>query len=305
MVDLDVLARVIDRGTIAAAAADLGVPASTISRRIAGLERRLGVRVLERTTRRLRPTEIGELLAEKGRRVRSELDAADQLVADHQRSPRGVLRISVPTPAASDLIGPVIAEYLRRYREMRVEVIAEDRIVDLVADGYDAALRLATLSDSSLGVFRLATVGPVLAAAQSYLDRAPPLRHPRDLAEHAFVAFGKKRKQTVRFVRGEATVDVEVAPRAVATNAQLVARISAGGIGLALIPQFTAIAAGLVVVEPGGYRPAAQAFSIVTPSARTIPPKVRAFVDIMRDHMATCTEMFDSVVPRKETAKLG
>src|SRR6476646_210066 len=102
MVDLVVLARVIDRGTIAAAAAELGVPASTVSRRIGALERRLGQRVLERTTRSLRPTELGVLLAERGRRVKTELDLADQLVADHQRAPRGVLRISVPTPTASD-----------------------------------------------------------------------------------------------------------------------------------------------------------------------------------------------------------
>lgn len=305
MVDLVVLARVVERGTIAAAAAELGVPASTVSRRIAALEKRLGIRVLERTTRSLRPTELGELLAERGRRVRSELDAAEQLVADHQRAPRGVLRISVPTPTASDLIGPAIAEYLRRYRDMKVEIVAEDRLVDLVTEGFDAVLRLATLSDSSLGAIRIGTVGPVLAAAQSYLDRAPPLRHPRDLAEHAFVAFGKKRKQTVTFVRGEAVLDVELAPRAVANSAPLVAQMCAAGAGFAVIPRFTAVAAGLVVVEPGGYRPEARAFSIVTPSARAIPPKTRAFVEIMRDYLATRTDIFDSVVPRKDLGKLG
>jgi len=305
MVDLVVLARVIDRGTIAAAAAELGVPASTVSRRIGALERRLGQRVLERTTRSLRPTELGELLAERGRRVKTELDLADQLVADHQRAPRGVLRISVPTPTASDLIGPALAEYLRRYRDMKLEVIAEDRLVDLVTEGYDAALRLATLSDSSLGAIRIGTVGPVLAGAPTYLDRAPPLRHPRDLADHAFVAFGKKRRQTIRFVRGEVALEIEVAPRAAATSAPLIAQMCAAGTGLAVIPRFTAVAAGLVVVEPAGYRPEAHAFSIVTPSARAIPPKVRAFVEIMRDYLATRTDIFDSVVPRKELAKLG
>jgi DNA-binding transcriptional LysR family regulator len=298
LVDLVVLARVVERGSFARAAADLGVPPSTLSRRVAALERRLGVRVLERTTRHLRPTEIGELLAERGQRVRRELEDAERAVADHQRAPRGLLRLSVPTPVADDFVGPALAEYLRRYPDMRLEVVAEDRMVDLVAEDFDAALRIARLADSSLGAVRLAVLSPVLAAAQRYLDRAPPLRRPRDLAAHAIVAFGKRRRQTWTFVgRGGATEDIDLVPRANANSAPLVAQLAADGAGVALIPRFVAARAGLVVLEPGGFRPQAFDLSLVTPSARISATKVRAFVDLMRDFVQARPDIFDAIVP--------
>ena len=299
LVDLVVLSRVVERGSFARAATDLGVPPSTLSRRIAGLERRLGVRVLERTTRHLRPTEIGELLGERGGRVRRELEDADRVVADHQRAPRGLLRLSAPTPIADDFMGPAIAEYLRRYPDMRVELVAEDRLVDLVTEGFDAAIRVGQLSDSSMGATRLAVVAPVLAAATRYLDRAPPLRHPRDLAAHTAIGFGRRRKLTWTFVgRGGATESVDVTPRAVATNAPLVAALAAEGVGLGLIPRFVANRAGLTILEPGGFRPRSYDLSIVTPSARAAAPKLRAFIDLMRDFVAARPDMFDIVVPR-------
>jgi DNA-binding transcriptional LysR family regulator len=298
LVDLVVLARVVERGSFARAAADLGLPPSTLSRRVAALERRLGMRVLERTTRHLRPTEIGELLAERGQRVRRELEDAERAVADHQRAPRGLLRLSVPTPVADDFIGPALAEYLRRYPDMRLEVVAEDRLVDLVTEGFDAALRIGRLTDSALGAVRLAVLSPVLAAAPRYLERAPPLRRPRDLAAHAFVAFGKRRRQAWTFVgRGGATEDVELVPRANATSAPLVAQLAAEGAGVALLPRSVVARAGLAVLEPGGFRPRPSDLSIVTPSARISATKVRAFVDLMREFVASRPDLFDAVVP--------
>ncbi|MEO8701118.1 MAG: LysR substrate-binding domain-containing protein [Kofleriaceae bacterium] len=296
--DLVVLARVIDRSSFARAAIDLGVPASTLSRKVAALERRLGVRALERTTRHLRPTEVGLLLAERGRRIRDELEGAERAVADHQRAPRGVLKLSVPTPIADDFLGPVVGEYLRRYPEMRVEISAEDRIVDLVTEDLDAAMRIAPLRDSAMGAARIAVVAPVLAAASEYLATAPPLRHPRDLVQHSIIHFGKKRKMTWQFTKGSATETVELIPRVVANSAPLVADIAATGAGLALIPKFVAIDHGLAIIEPAGFRPTSVDLSIVTPSARPTAPKVRAFIDLMRELVSARPDMFEAVVPR-------
>lgn len=204
----------------------------------------------------------------------------------------------MPTPVADGLIGPALGEYLRRYPDMRVEVVAEDRLVDLVTEGFDAALRIGPLADSALGAVRLAVVAPVLAAAQRYLDRAPPLRHPRDLASHAVVAFGRRRRQTWTFTgRGGSSEDVELAPRANANSAPLVAQLAADGAGIALIPRSVAAAAGLVVVEPGGFRPRSADLSIVTPSARLAATKVRAFIDLMRDFVSARPDIFDAVAP--------
>lgn len=301
LLDLVVLARVVERGSFARAAADFGVPPSTLSRKVAALEKRLGVRVLERTTRSLRTTEIGELLVARGQRIRSELDDAERVVADHQRAPKGLLRLTVPTPVADDFIGPAIAEYLRRYPEMKIEIVAEDfRFSDLVTEGFDVAVRVGPLPDSTLRAIRLAVVAPVLAATQRYLDNAPPLRHPRDLAAHAFVAFGKRRKVTWQFEgRGDSRVEVELAPRAVANSAKLVAALAAAGTGLAILPKFVAAEAGLVAVEPGGFHPAATSLSVITPSARTQAAKVRAFVDVLREFVAARPELFDPLEPAR------
>lgn len=295
LADLLVLAQVLERGSFARAAVDYGVPPSTLSRRIAALERRLGLRLIERTTRQLRATEIGAVLAERGGRLRRELEDAERAIADHQLAPRGLLRLSMPTPVADDFIGPALADYLRRYPEMRVEVVAENGYVDLVAEGFDAALRIGKLGDSSMGVVRLGTVRPALCASRRYLDGAPPLRTPRDLREHATIGFGKRRKQTWSFVgKTGTTQDVELTPRAVASNAPLVAQLAAEGIGLASIPRGIALGAGLVIVEPGGFRPHAIDLGIVTPSARPAAPKVRAFIDLMRAYVATNTDLFDA-----------
>jgi len=299
LLDLVVLHRVVERGSFAKAAADFGVPPSTLSRKVAALEKRLGVRVLERTTRHLRPTELGEMLAERGARVRKELDDAERAVADHQRAPRGLLRVTVPTPIASDFLGPAIADYLRRYPDMRVEIQAEDRVVDIIGEGFDVAVRATTLTDSQLGVVRLAIVAPVLAASTKYLDRAAPLRHPRDLANHSIIGFGRRRRMSWPFVKRELVETVEVTPRAIATSAPLVAQLVAEGAGLSLIPRFTALATpNVTIVEPSGFKPQSFDVSIVTPSARLAAPKVRAFIDLMRDYVAARTDLFDAVVPR-------
>ena len=296
--DLVVLARVIDRGSFARAAGDLGVPPSTLSRRIAALERRLGVRALERTTRQLRPTEVGELLAARGRRVRAELEDAERVVADHRRTPRGVLRLCVPTPT-SEFLGPALAEMLARYPELRLEVVTSDSPLDIIADGFDAAIHVGTVAAGrTLGVVRLGRIAPVLAASAHYLERAPPLRHPRDLADpaHVIVGYGRSRRARWRFVHGKTgaiTLVEPAAPRALVSAKVLIAHILAAGHGLSLIPRMSALAhPELRIVEPGGYRPATGAFSIVMPSARTSAPKVRAFIDTMRALVAARSDLF-------------
>lgn len=298
MLDIVVLARVVARGSFARAAADLGVPPSTLSRKVIALERRLGVRLLERTTRQLRPTDVGLLLAQRGEQIRTQLDDVDRLVADHQRAPRGVLRLTVPTPVASDLMAPILATYLARYPEMRVEVLAEDRVVDLLTDNFDAAIRVGPLTDSTLGAIRVGSVVPVLAATRAYLDRAPPLRHPRDLAAHTTIAYSRARKVTWRFTRPTTNEDesIDLTARISATSAPLVLQLCAASAGLALVPRHSAEAASLEVLAPAGYAPRGFDVHIVTPSAQTAPPKVRAFIDLVREIATARGDLFDPVL---------
>jgi DNA-binding transcriptional LysR family regulator len=294
--DLVMLARVIDRGSFARAAAELNVPPSTLSRRVAALEDRLGVRALERTTRRLRATEIGELLAARGRRVRAELEDAERVVADHRSTPRGLLRLAIPTPA-SDFLGPVFADMLARYPELRFEVAVSDSPLELLAVGFDAALHGGTVrAASTYGVTRVGHIAPVLAASPRYLERVPEIRHPRDLADPVHTIIARSRRSKWQFVHakaGNALTITPAAPRALVTAKSLGAELVVAGVGVALIPRTAALAhPELRILEPGGYRPAGGTFALVTPSARTSAPKVRAFADAMKAFVATRPDLF-------------
>ncbi len=294
--DLVILARVIDRGSFARAAEELKVPPSTLSRRVAALEERLGVRAIERTTRHLRATEVGELLAARGRRVRTELEEAERMVADHRGAPRGLLRVAVPTPAG-DFLGPVFADMMARYPEMRLEIAVGDRPLDFLADGFDVALHAGTLrGTSSLGVLRIGHIAPVLVASVRYLERAPAIRHPRDLADPAHAIIARSRRSTWDFLhpRTGSKLTIKPAPaRTLVSAKSLAVELAAAGLGLAFAPRGAAASRPeLRILEPGGYRPEGGPFVLVTPSARTSAPKVRAFADTMKAFAALRSDMF-------------
>jgi DNA-binding transcriptional LysR family regulator len=295
--DLVILARVIDRASFARAAIDLGVPSSTVSRRVAALESRLGVRAIERTTRRLRATEIGELLAQHGRRVRAELEEAERAVADHRDAPRGILRLAIPS-ALVELLGHMLAELLARYPELRIDLAVSDAPAEMLAGGCDAALHGGHVrSSATYGITRLGHISPILAASSRYLEGAPKLRHPRDLADPAHTIVARSRRPRWQFVHmkaGDQLTVTPAAPRAVVATKSFGAELVAAGVGIAILPRAAMFTyRELRVLEPGGYRPPRGPFSIVTPSTRTAAPKVRAFVDAMRAYIATRPDLFD------------
>jgi DNA-binding transcriptional LysR family regulator len=299
--DLLLVARVLERGSFARAAVDLGLPPSTVSRRVATLERQVGARLFERTTRSLRPTEIGEQLARLGAAIRTIALQAEHVVSDHHDAPRGTLRISVPTPVIDTFLGIALAEFIRRYAEMRVEVVATDAMVDLVADGYDATIRIGSSSSPSLGISPLARIVPVLAASRAYLERAPRIERLADLANHSLVGHsGKKRTTWTLVSRSGEEERVEVTPRIVTNSAPLATQCVVAGAGISILPRSVALRAGLIVLEPGGYRPPPVNLAIMAPSARAKAPKTRAFITLMREFVATHADIFDVLETRRQ-----
>jgi DNA-binding transcriptional LysR family regulator len=298
--DLLLVARVLERGSFAHAAADLGMPPSTVSRRIAALERQVGARLFERTTRSLRPTEIGQQLGRLGAAVRAIALQADHVVADHHDAPRGTLRISVPTAVIDTFVGLALAEFVRRYAEMRVEVVATDALVDLVADGFDATIRLGTRSPPSLGISPLASIVPVLTASRAYLERAPRLERLSDLANHSLVGHaGKKRATWTLVSRSGEQQRIEVTPRVLTNSAPLTTQCVVAGAGVSILPRSVAVKDQLIILEPEGYRPPPVSLAIMAPSARAKAPKTRAFIALMREFVATHPELFDVIEARR------
>jgi DNA-binding transcriptional LysR family regulator len=298
--DLLLVARVLERGSFAHAAVDLGIPPSTVSRRIAAVERQVGARLFERTTRSVRPTEIGEQLARLGAAIRAIALQAEHVVSDHHDAPRGTLRISVPTSVVDTFLGVALSEFVRRYPEMRVEVVATDALVDLVAEEYDATIRIGSNSPPSLGVVPLATIVPVLAASRVYLERAPRLERLADLAIHTLVGHSVKKRATWTFMsRSGEQERVDVHPRVLTNSTPLATQSVIAGAGISIVARSVAQREGLVVLEPGGYRPPPVSLAIMAPNARAKSPKARAFITLMKEFVATHADLFDVAEGRR------
>ena len=199
MPDLNALvlfAKVAEARSFSAAARRLGMPVSTVSRRIADLERTLGVRLLERSTRMLRLTDIGTDVLAQAQRGAEVGDAVECLLSDQRSAVGGLLRLSAPPNLSDTLLAPLIGAFQIAYPEVRIQVLVTERLVDLVAEAIDLAFRVGPLRDSSLVARPLLTYRHRLVASPAYLERAAPLRTPSDLAAHRVLAFSYGGPQT-------------------------------------------------------------------------------------------------------------
>jgi DNA-binding transcriptional LysR family regulator len=182
--DLRFFALLMKEGSLAAAAQQMGLTAPAVSRRLALLEKRLGVRLLHRTTRRMRPTPEGETYLLEGARVLAELDALERTVSGARSTPRGLLRIAATLGFGRLLLAPALSAFARRYPEVELQLHLTDHPVNLVEQGFDAVVRFGELPDSRLTARKLMDNERVLCAAPAYLDAAGEPRMPADLLRH-------------------------------------------------------------------------------------------------------------------------
>ncbi len=295
MIDLNemtVFARVVARGSFTAAARELKVPPSTLSRKVAALEKRLGARLLERTTRRLSLTDLGTLYYERCARISAEAEEADASVQALSREPRGTLRISAPPVWGELFLTPVVADYIEQHRGVQVELSLSDRTVDLIAEGFDLALRVTQgLDDSTLVMRRLATSLPLLCASPGYLKAHGAPRSLAELGEHTTLGLGARASEsTWRFMdaRGE-LLQVPVAPRVRVNSSRMLRDLCLEGLGIAMLPSFIAledVKAGRLVQVLPEVRTRPREVCLLLPSARQLSAKVRAFLQVMDRHLA-------------------
>ncbi|WP_437949849.1 LysR family transcriptional regulator [Sorangium sp. So ce296] len=293
-------AHVVDQGSFAAAARRLRIPPSTMSRTIAALERRLGARLLERTTRKLRLTDAGAQYHERCRRIVAEAEEADRLMAARASRAQGTVRVSVPEAFVERLLAPAVTRLLATYPDVRVECLTDDRYVDLVGERIDVALRVLSPRDrSAQGARRLGETSPVLCASPAYLEARGAPRAPEGLSSHALCAFGRDRSAfSLRLVdRAGRAVRVRAVPRLLTTSDAHLRSACLGAAGIALLPPFVVDAdlrAGrLVRVLPRWTGPALRLFA-VTPSARAVPAHVRVFLDLLYEHVSQHPRLLDA-----------
>ncbi|MGA0612411.1 LysR substrate-binding domain-containing protein [Caldimonas sp. KR1-144] len=290
--NLLLFAQVVDGGSFSAAAARAGLPKSTVSRRVAALERELGERLLQRTTRKLSLTDFGHQLLVHARQVAAEVDAAASLALHRQAQPSGRLRVSLPSDPLGMDLARFAAEFLTRYPAIALDLDLSSRRVDLIGENFDLALRMGDLpDDATLVARRLFEHTWGLYAAPIYLALRGTPREPADLLQHDGVTLRKRDGEPVAWSlqRGDARWEGLPALRAWANSPDLVARLALEGAGIGAVPDWTACrhvhAGQLVRVLPEWGMPPTTGWAVM-PGRRLVPAKTRVFLEMFEAALA-------------------
>ena len=282
--------KVVVSKSFTAAAKRLGTTKSTISRRIASLEERLGVQLLTRTTRQLQLTDAGSVLYEQSSRLLSELEEVEELITTMNATPRGHLRIAVPVVLGTNLLGPLLVKYQEMYPLVNVTCRLTDKHLDLIEEGFDLSIQIGALSDSSLIARKLGNTRPRLCATESYLSKHGTPKSPFELQEHQCMVFGSSGRNsswTLKGASGEMRISIQ--PSFSCNNFMFLREAVLGGRGIALLPEFICsedIKQGRIRSVLDNFIPATGAVYVVYPSKRYLPARTRAFIDLL---IESCT----------------
>ncbi|WP_252120373.1 LysR family transcriptional regulator [Symbiopectobacterium purcellii] len=282
----------VEHGGFTAASQALGRDGSILSRRVTALEKRLGVRLMERTTRRLALTEAGERFYQRMRGALQVLRDIEQDTAAAAVSVRGTLRIALPASFGRMWITPRLPAFLATYPDLFVETALEDRYVDLVAESFDAAVRIGTLADSRLVARRLAPSRRMLCASPAYLHKHGAPARPVDLGQHACLGFSRLASHPLwTLCDGDKITTVRIAGPLVTDDASSLVQAAVSGLGIAMVSDWLAgpeLCSGrLVPVLPDYPVENDEAIYLVHPSARLVPAKTRAFGSWIAQVLAT------------------
>ena len=283
--DMAAFVKVVDCKSFTLAADRLGISKSVVSRRMSELENRLGVRLLNRTTRRLGLTEVGQAFYERCVRILADVEEAEHAASKLHGAPRGTLRINAPLSFGLLHLTPAITGFLERYPELQIDMDLNDRYVDLIEEGFDVAIRIGRLRDSSLIARRLAPARRAVVASPAYLRRHGRPASPEDLTAHNCLVYTNVplAEQWQFRIDGEIR-SVRVGGTLRVNNGEILRDAVVAGLGLAILPTFICgadIAAGRLDVMLQDCTVSHSAVHVVYPHSRHLSPKVRAFVDFL------------------------
>jgi DNA-binding transcriptional LysR family regulator len=305
MLDLSGMAifvSVVESESFTGAARELGLSKSAVSKQIARLEDRLGARLLNRTTRRLSLTEAGTAFYEGCRRVVDEAEVAEQRVSRLSAAPRGLLRVNAPMSFGVRHVGPCLSDFLSACPELTLDLALNDRLVDLVEEGYDVAVRIGVLADSSLVARRLAPSHLVLCAAPGYLVARGRPAAPEDLARHDCASYSYRTAGPEwRFLGPDGLRRVKVSGRVTVNNGDVLLAAALRGLGIVMLPSFIAgdaLRAGHLERVLPEWRVAEEAnVYAVYPASRNLSPKVRVFVDFLAERFGEAPYWDEGIGP--------
>ena len=286
--DMRLLTQTLDSGSFTAAAERAGVSKQYISRRIMALEARLGTQLLIRTTRHLRPTDLGRAYADQARAILQQVAELEQSMTGASQSPRGHLRVTAPMSFGTLHLSCLLARFLGAHPEVSIEIELNDRVVDLHGEGYDLAIRIGALADSSLIARRIAPMEMVACCSPSYLRYRDAPKVPSDLQQHDCLLYGHGSLVEWHFgARGQEKIRLQGRLRA--NNGELVRDAAVQGMGIAYLPTFIVdpeLASGQLVTILDDYRLASSAVYAVYPQHRQSSPLLSAFCDFLSQELA-------------------
>ena len=285
--ELQHFVRIVESGSISAAAEQMGVAKSGVSRRLADLEKRLGVRLLNRTTRRSSLTDAGRSYYEGAVKLLTELDELDALVSGAECALEGRLRLAAPLSFGLAHLAPALEEFARLHPEVRIEIDFSDRQVDLVAQGIDLAIRIAELRDSSLQARRICPIRLMLCASPAYLQAHGLPGSPDDLHAHQLLHYDIGGGPTLRLGDGRGgELSLPVKPRLTANNGDFLRDMAIAGHGIVVSPTFIvwqALALGELVPVLESYWPPPISAYAVYPQSRFLPRRARVLIDFLAE----------------------
>ncbi|SFD61666.1 LysR family transcriptional regulator [Massilia yuzhufengensis] len=281
--DLDAIAvyvKVVEARSFSGAARLLNMPKTTVSAKVAALEKRLGVTLLHRTTRSLHVTDAGERYYRHCAKAVQEIELGEAALVSARDQPGGLLRVTAPVDIGHTLLPRITRAYLEAYPGTSVEMVVTNRMVDLVAEGIDLAVRVGVLKDSSMVARRFFDLSLQLWAAPSYLETAGTPRHPKDLARHRYVGYTSM--QPVVLARGKVELEAPVRARAMADDFEAIKAMLVLGEGIGLLPDFLAAEAAasgaLAPVLAAWKRKASGGFSFLYPGRKYASPNTQAYI---------------------------
>jgi DNA-binding transcriptional LysR family regulator len=286
LTEMEAFATVVDQGGFTDAARKMGISKSAVSKHVSALEARLGARLLNRTTRRVSPTEIGLVYYDRARRVLNDAGEADSIVTAMQSAPSGVLRMAVATDFGVGLLSPILDEFLSDYPEISVNMVLKNRYVELISEGFDMAIRVGEMEDSSLRARKITDTTQRLIASPRYFQQHGRPTRIDDLNDHRLLHYSNQASANVwkitapsgevRQVRGNGWLTVN--------DGQSLLNAAAKGLGIAYLPSFLyadAMRQGLVEEAIPGLPTECLGIYAVYPPGRFTQPKVRAFIDFL------------------------
>ena len=286
LTEMEAFATVVDQGGFTDAAKKMGISKSAVSKHVSSLETRLGARLLNRTTRRVSPTEIGLAYYDRARRVLNDAGEADALVTAMQSAPSGMLRVSVATDFGVNHLSPILCDFLHAFPDITVNMVLNNRYVELISEGFDMAIRVGELEDSSLRARKLTETTKRMIASPAYFEKYGRPQRIDDLNDHKLLHYSNQAAGNVWKITAPSGEQrqVRTAGWLTVNDGQSLLNAAIGGLGIAYLPSFLyadAMRQGLLEDAIPELPEEIQGIYAIYPPGRYTQPKVRAFIDFL------------------------